>query len=262
MKFLDVLSSPEFWLFCGVGFAAQLIDGALGMAYGVSCIAILSASGVPALQASAVVHAAEVFTTGAAGASHVMHRNVDWRLFARLAPAGVLGGLLGAYIMVKAPGGIVGPLVAVYLTAMGVLLLRRVVRSERQDRPARLTWAIPLGGIGGFLDSWGGGWGPVVASTLLGGGQVPRTVVGTVSLAEFFVTSAISAAFVIALLSGKLPIDVKAYAMEVAGLVVGGLAAAPLAGFIARLAPARYLTLAIAVLVLALAAWQVVRIFQ
>ena len=254
-----MLSSPEFWLFCGVGFVAQLIDGALGMAYGVTCIAMLSATGVSAVSASAMVHVAEVFTTCASGASHVAHRNIDWRLFARLAPAGVAGGVLGAYLLVGASGEIVGLLVAAYLSVVALLLLRRALRSAQEMRPAHLNWALPLGGIGGHLDSWGGGWGPVVASTLMGNGHVPRMVIGTVSLSEFVVSFAISAAFVTALLSGELPGNVREYARELVGLVVGGLVAAPLAGYVARLLPTRHLTLAVGLLVLGLAGWQVVR---
>lgn len=257
----ELFASPEFWLFVAAGFAAQLIDGALGMAYGVICIALLSAGGVPPAQASAVVHAAEMFTTAASGTSHAAHRNIDWRLFARLAPAGVAGGVLGTFLLLQAPADIVRPLVALYLAAMGVFLLRRAFRRGGDERPGRLGWAAPLGGLGGLLDSWGGGWGPVVASTLMGGGHVPRKVVGTVSLAEFFVASAISAAFLAALIRGDLPLDVRTYATEVAGLVVGGLAAAPLAGFVARFMPGRHLTFAVGALVLVLAVWQVVRAF-
>lgn len=256
----EILLSSEFWLFCGVGFFAQLIDGALGMAYGVVCIAVLSASGVPPAQASAVVHAAEVFTTGTAGASHAAHRNIDWRLLARLAPAGVAGGVLGALTLTLAPSKVIGPLVALYLSAMGAFLLWRGFGAKRDgEQKIHMNWAAPLGSVGGFLDSWGGGWGPVVASTLMGGGHAPRKVIGTVSGAEFFVTSAISSAFLAALLTGDLPLDARTYAIEVAGLIVGGLAAAPLAGFVARLAPARYITVAVGLLVLGLAVWQVVR---
>jgi len=262
LPFLDVLYSNEFWLFLGVGFLAQLIDGALGMAYGVVCIAVLSASGIPAAQASAVVHAAEVFTTGAAGASHAAHKNVDWRLLSRLAPAGVLGGVLGAYVVTEVRPEIVGPLVSLYLSAMGVLLLARAFRAVRPARDINVNLALPLGAAGGFLDAWGGGWGPVVASTLLGGGHAPRKVVGTVSVAEFFVACAISAAFVVAMLTGTLPLDIGTYGTEVAGLIVGGLAAAPLAGFVARLAPPRYLMTGVGLLVLSLAAWQLVRSFS
>lgn len=254
------LSSPEFWLFVAVGFLAQLVDGALGMAYGVVSIAALSAAGVPAVEASAVVHLVEVFTTGATGASHLAHRNVDWRLFVRLAPAGIVGGLLGVAFLVAAPRSIVQPAVALYLAAMGAFLVYRTTRSKRETKPLHINWSVPIGGIGGLLDSWGGGWGPVVSSTLLGGGHAPRVVIGTASLSEFFVTSSISAGFVAAMIQGVFPIDFSVYFLEVAGLIVGGLAAAPLAGLVARMAPARYLIAAVGLLVIALAIWQLYRL--
>lgn len=111
------------------------------------------------------------------------------------------------------------------------------------------------------MDSWGGGWGPIVASTLMSGGHAPRRVIGTVSAAEFFLTSAISATFLVALLRGALPLDLETYLVEVAGLVVGGIAAAPFTGLVARVAPPRHMTIAVGLLVLCLAAWQIYRVF-
>lgn len=254
----DLLTSQTFWIFCAVGFFAQLIDGALGMAYGVVCIAVLSALGVPPAAASAVVHAAEVFTTATAATSHAAHKNIDWRLFLRLMPAGVAGGVLGAYVLTSAPKHLIGPLLAAYLAVIGAYLLSRAFRKAQLHAPQG-KWAIPLGGAGGFLDAWGGGWGPIVASTLMSGGHAPRRVVGTVSAAEFFLTSAISATFLAALLRGVLPLNLQTYLVEVAGLIVGGIAAAPLAGLAARLAPARHMTIAVGLLVLCLAAWQLYR---
>ena len=258
MIITDIFLLPEFWLFCAVGFLAQLIDGALGMAYGVVCIAVLSALGVPPAAASAVVHAAEVFTTGTAATSHAMHKNIDLKLFVRIAPAGVIGGVLGAFVLTAAPKELIVPFLAAYLAIMGVYLLVRAFR-KLQVSNAQARWAIPLGVVGGFLDSWGGGWGPIVASTLMSGGHTPRRVVGTVSAAEFFLTTAISAAFLVALIKGDLPLDLKTYLVEVAGLVLGGIGAAPLAGLVARHAPARYMTFAVGALVLGLAGWQVYR---
>ena len=256
----DVLTSQMFWIFCGVGFFAQLIDGALGMAYGVVCIAVLSALGVPPAAASAVVHAAEVFTTATAATSHAAHKNIDRRLFLRLAPAGVAGGVLGAYVLTAAPKYLIGPLLATYLSVVGVYLLVRAFRKVQLHNP-KAKWAIPLGAAGGFLDSWGVGWGPIVASTLMSGGHAPRRVIGTVSAAEFFLTSAISATFLVALLRGALPLDLETYLVEVAGLVVGGIAAAPFTGLVARVAPPRHMTIAVGLLVLCLAAWQIYRVF-
>lgn len=156
------LSLPNaFWIFCAVGFIAQLIDGALGMAYGVVCIAVLSALGVPPAAASAVVHAAEVFTTGTAATSHALYKNIDRALFFRLAPAGVLGGVVGAYFLTAAPRDIIAPLLGGYLALIGVYLIFRALRrlEFRALQSNTSNWTIPLGAVGGFLDSWGGGWG-------------------------------------------------------------------------------------------------------
>lgn len=258
---IELSLSNAFWIFCAVGFIAQLIDGALGMAYGVVCIAVLSALGVPPVAASAVVHAAEVFTTGTAATSHALYKNIDRALFFRLAPAGVLGGVVGAYSLTAAPRDIIAPLLGGYLALIGVYLIFRALRrlEFRALQSNTSNWTIPLGAVGGFLDSWGGGWGPIVASTLMGGGKAPRQVVGTVSAAEFFLTSAISATFLVALLRGVLPVNLTTYLVEVAGLVVGGITAAPLAGLVARFAPARLMTVAVGVLVLGLAGWQIYR---
>lgn len=258
MIFVEIFTLPEFWIFCAVGFLAQLIDGALGMAYGVVCIAVLSALGVPPPAASAAVHAAEVFTTATAATSHAAYKNIDRGLFLRLAPAGVAGGVIGAYVLTAAPKQLITPLLAAYLAFMGLYLLFRAFR-RLQVNNLHARWAMPLGAVGGFLDSWGGGWGPIVASTLMSGGHTPRRVVGTVTAAEFFLTSAISVTFLFALIKGNLPLDLRTYLVEVAGLVVGGIAAAPLAGLVARLAPARYTTIAVGMLVLCLAGWQAYR---
>lgn len=163
-------------------------------------------------------------------------------------------------MLTAAPKYLIGPLLATYLSVVGVYLLVRAFRKVQLHNP-KAKWAIPLGAAGGFLDSWGGGWGPIVASTLMSGGHAPRRVIGTVSAAEFFLTSAISATFLVALLRGALPLDLETYLVEVAGLVVGGIAAAPFTGLVARVAPPRHMTIAVGLLVLCLAAWQIYRVF-
>jgi uncharacterized membrane protein YfcA len=192
----------EFFTFLAVGFLAQLVDGALGMAYGLVSSTVLLAFGVPPAQVSASVHAAELFTTAASGASHAWHRNVDFKLLGQLVPTGIVGGALGAFVLTSIPGNAIKPFVLVYLAAIGVLLLFRTFRPfPTKPVPGRIV--VPLGGVGGFLDAvGGGGWGPVVTSTLIGAGGQPRYVIGTVNAAEFLVTLAISASFVIALLTG------------------------------------------------------------
>jgi uncharacterized protein len=255
--------SHGFLLFFLVGFIAQLVDGALGMAYGVISSSVLLAFGVPPAQASAMIHAAECFTTGASGASHMAHRNVDWRLFFRLAPAGVIGGAVGAYVLTGFNPTFIKAIVIAYLGLLGLLMLARALRGLK-DEPPHLKHVVPLGLAGGFLDaSGGGGWGPVVTSTLLGRGHAPRYVIGSVNTAEFFVTLAISAAFVWTMLTGRLNFEggLAGAGSALAGLVLGGLIAAPLAGYVTKIVPARILMAAVGVLVVSLALWQGVQLW-
>ncbi|MFN4041967.1 MAG: sulfite exporter TauE/SafE family protein [Brevundimonas sp.] len=247
-----------FLLFLLVGVVAQGVDGALGMAYGVISTSVLLALGVPPATASASVHAAEVFTTAASASSHVWHRNVDWRLFLPLAIAGVIGGVLGAYVLAGIEGDIIKPFIVAYLAFIGVWILWRAGHDVKPRRlPAWIT--APVGMVGGFLDAiGGGGWGPTVSSTMVGAGQEPRRAIGTVNTAEFFLTVAISATFVWSLVTGHWQDAgaIQDHFSAVAGLVVGGLIAAPFAGYIVKKIPRRVLTYAVGGLLLLLAAFQ------
>lgn len=248
-----------FLLFLFVGLFAQAVDGALGMAYGVISSSVLLAFGVPPATASASVHGAEVFTTAASAGSHIWHKNVEWRLFIPLAIAGVIGGVLGAYVLAGIDGDVIKPFIVAYLALMGLWILWRATRDIR-PKHIRPSWIVaPLGVIGGFFDAvGGGGWGPTVSSTLVGAGAEPRRAIGTVNTAEFFLTVAISATFVWALMTGHWQ-DADAltnHASAVAGLVVGGLLAAPFAGYITKAVPQRALTYAVGGLLLILAAFQ------
>jgi uncharacterized membrane protein YfcA len=248
----------DLLLFLAVGFLAQLVDGALGMAYGVTSASVLLAFGVPPAQVSAMVHAAECFTTGASGFSHMAHGNVDWRLFFRLAPAGVIGGVIGAYLVTGFNPFLIKAAVIAYLGVLGVLMLARAIRGLRPE-PPHLRHVIPVGVVGGFLDaSGGGGWGPVVTSTLLGRGHAPRFAIGSVNTAEFFVTIAISATFVWTVLSGRLVFEggIAGAGSAVAGLIIGGVIAAPFAGYITKIVSPRLLLGAVALLVVGLSLWQ------
>jgi len=262
---LDLLPAllTTFGLFLAVGFFAQLVDGAVGMAYGVISSSVLLAFGVPPAQASATIHVAECFTTGASGASHVAHRNIDWRLFWRLAPAGVVGGVIGAYLLTEFNVTFIKAVVIAYLGGLGVYMLTRAIRGLGQE-PPHLNHVVPLGVVGGFLDaSGGGGWGPIVSSTLLGRGHAPRYVIGSVNAAEFVVTVAISLTFLWTLLTGRFEIvgGVASGGAALAGLILGGLIAAPLAGYITKIAPARLLLGAAALLVIGLSVWQGVQLW-
>jgi uncharacterized protein len=155
--------------YIAIGFTAQMIDGALGMAFGViSSTLLVSVMGIPPARASAGVHLVEMFTTGASGISHVLHKNVDWKLFARIAVPGVIGGCLGAYILSNIDASVTRPLVMLYLTCIGFYLLYKALTYPSEPKIKEAKVAMPLGLIGGFLDaSGGGGWGPVVTSNLL-----------------------------------------------------------------------------------------------
>ena len=247
-----------FLLFFVVGVVAQSVDGALGMAYGVISSSVLLAFGVPPAMASASVHGAEVFTTAASAGSHVAHRNVDWRLLVPLAIAGVIGGCLGAYVLTAIDGDVIKPFVIAYLAGMGVYILWRAGH-DIAPRYIRSWMVAPLGLVGGFLDAiGGGGWGPTVSSTLVGAGQEPRRAIGTVNTAEFFLTVAISATFVWALMSGHWAEAgaLENHAAAIGGLVVGGLVAAPFAGVITKRVPRRILTYAVGGLLLIVAGFQ------
>ncbi|MGE0742717.1 MAG: sulfite exporter TauE/SafE family protein [Hyphomonadaceae bacterium] len=263
--------SPDLWpalwttfgLFLVVGFLAQLIDGAVGMAYGVISSSVLLAFGVPPAQVSATIHAAECFTTGASGASHLAHRNVDWRLFFRLAPAGVLGGVLGAYLLTGFDATFIKAVVIAYLGVLGIYMFTRALRPPVDEEP-HLKHVVPLGVVGGFLDaSGGGGWGPIVTSTLLGRGHAPRYVIGSVNSAEFVVTVAISITFLWTLLTGRLELEggLAAGGAALGGLILGGLIAAPLAGYVTKIAPARLLLGGAAILVIGLSVWQGIQLW-
>jgi hypothetical protein len=228
-SFKSALMWGDFILFVAVGFAAQLVDGAIGMAYGLTSTTILLSVGYPPAVASASVHAAEVFTTGASGISHWRFGNIQWSLMRRLALPGMIGGALGAYLLTSVEGDAIRPFISVYLLAMGAYILWRALRKVAiDDEPPK--WIAPLGFGGGFLDAvGGGGWGPMVTSTLIGRGTTPRFAIGSVNAAEFFVTATISVAFLATIGLELWPI--------IAGLILGGALAAPLAAYVTQKLP-------------------------
>ena len=210
-----------------IGFAAQLVDGALGMAFGVICNTLLVAVlGVPPATASARIHVVEIFTTGVSGLSHVFHRNIDWPLFFRLLIPGVIGGVLGAYVLSSLHAEVVKPFVLGYLVLIGIwLLIRGVLYPPKFSKPKVVA---PLAVVGGFLDAaGGGGWGPVVTSNLRVQGGEPRKVVGTVNSVEFFLAVAVSVAFIWHLGIGEI-------LGPTLGLIIGGVVAAPLGAMMAK----------------------------
>lgn len=213
--------------FIGVGFAAQLVDGALGMAFGViSNTLLVAVMGVPPALASQRVHIVECFTTATSGISHLLHGNVDKRLFWRLLLPGMAGGVLGAYVLTSLDASVVKPFVLLYLSLIGIYILVRGIFYPPKLKEARLI--APLGLFGGFLDAaGGGGWGPVVTSNLLIQGADPRKVVGTVNVVEFFLTLTVSAAFI-------WHLGLADVAGATLGLLIGGLLAAPIGAWAAK----------------------------
>jgi uncharacterized membrane protein YfcA len=214
-----------------VAFAAQLVDGALGMAFGViSTTLLVGLLGVPPALASQRVHVVECFTTATSGISHLLNRNIDKRLFFRLLLPGMAGGIAGAYLLTSIDASVIKPFVLIYLAGIGLWLLVRGLLYPPKLREAK--YVAPLGLLGGFLDAaGGGGWGPVVTSNLLVQGAEPRKVVGTVNSVEFFLTLTISATFIFQL-------GVADLAGATLGLLIGGVIAAPFGAIAVRhLAP-------------------------
>lgn len=233
----------ELALYTVAGFVAQMIDGILGMAYGVSATSMLLSFGVTPAVASASVHTAEVVATGFSGFSHWRAGNVVGSFVRKLLVPGVIGGCTGAYLLTEIPADAIKPVIAAYLLIMGLIILAKAWR--RSVHVGSEKHLFPLGLFGGFFDAiGGGGWGPIVVGTLLARGNEPRTTIGSVNLAEFFVTVATSATFILTLgVSNWMPI---------VGLAAGGALAAPLAARLTGRIPARPLMIAVGILVIAL----------
>jgi uncharacterized membrane protein YfcA len=234
---------PDFLLHVVVGFAAQLVDGALGMAYGVTASSLLLGMGVPPAVSSATVHAAECFTTGVSAVSHHAFGNIDRKLFRRLLLPGMLGAGVGAYLLSTIDGNMLKPWIAGYLLLMGLVILfksfRELVRREVT------THVSTLGFFGALLDAiGGGGWGPIVASNLIARGHELRLTVGSVNAVEFFVTLTASAVFLATLGTAHFGL--------VLGLAVGGVVAAPLGAWLVRFIKPRLLMPVVGLLVIGL----------
>lgn len=233
----------ELALFTVAGFVAQMIDGTLSMGYGVSATTLLLSFGVPPAAASASVHTAEVVATAFSAYSHWRLGNVIAGFVKKLLIPGVLGAIAGAYVLTSINGDVIKPFMAAYLLVMGVIILLKAWR--RSVHVGSEKHLAPLGAIGGFCDAvGGGGWGPIVAGTLLARGNEPRTTIGSVAFSEFFVTFAASATLLLTIgVSNWLPI---------VGLALGSAVAAPFAARLTGRIPARPLMIAVGVLVILL----------
>ena len=237
------LIGPEFLLFVLGGFIAQMIDGSLGMAYGVSASSFLLSFGISPAASSASVHTAEIFTSWVSGLTHLKFQNVNKKLFKSLLIPGMLGAIAGAYILysLEEYNYIIRPLVAVYTLALGLAIIRKAIL---QTPKRRKTKNVPaLASFGGFMDSiGGGGWGPIVTTTLIARGRHPRYTVGSVNLAEFFVSLASSLTFFATIGISHIQIIV--------GLIIGGIIAAPIAAHLTRKLPLKRMMILVGIVVI------------
>lgn len=235
-----------------VGFGAQMVDGCLGMAYGVFSTTFLAFLGVPVTHASASVHFSELFTTLTSALSHLKLKNVDKVLFKRLILGGVIGGIIGAYILSEFDGDILRPFVCAYLLILGVRILVKSIRKVSAFKQTK--WIAPLALVGGFFDAiGGGGWGPIVTSTLIARGNEPKKTIGSVNTAEFFVTVAESATFVLTIGLG--------YWNIIIGLIIGGCVAAPIAAYACTRMKTRLLMGFVGVLIIATNMFTLIKLF-
>ena len=240
--------------FIGVGFAAQMIDGTLGMAYGVSSNTFLLLIGIEARVASACIHVSEVFTTAVSGLAHWRFGNVDKKLWIRLIIPGVIGGVLGAYVLSSIDGKIIQPFVMAYLSVMGVVILLRGVRKVQPRDVSGKKYLVPLAGLGGLLDAvGGGGWGPVVTTHVIAAGHDARKTIGSVNSSEFFVTTAEAVTFLI-----MIPALIVKHWVVIGGLLLGGVIAAPLGAWLTRKLPHRVLLVLVGLIILASSAYKLV----
>lgn len=235
----------QFFLFVLMGFAAQLIDGSLGMAYGVSATSFLLGIGISPAAASASVHSAEIVTTAISGFSHWRFGNIDFNLVKRLAIPGVLGGVLGAYILTSLPGEKLKPYIAIYLLIMGIRIFIKAMRFTNFIQTPKNKYLFPLGLFGGLFDAiGGGGWGPIVTSTLISDGNVPSKTIGSVNLTEFFVTFSEALTFIatIGLVHGNI----------ILGLMLGGAIAAPFGAMLTKKLSPKVIMIIVALLIIGL----------
>lgn len=239
-----------FWVFVLVGFLAQIVDGTLGMAYGVSCSTLLLNLGIPPKVASAAVHTSEVFTTGVSGLSHIRFQNIDKKLFFRIVFTGVLGAVIGAYLIAEVfEGSVIKPYISGYLLILGVVILIKGIQNKQKEA-TEVKYAEFLALVGGFLDAvGGGGWGPIVTSNLINQGNNPKETIGTVNTAEFFVTFFSTGVFLFF-------VGINSWQV-VLGLILGGVIAAPIGAYLASRVSKRVLLLLVGMAIIITSAYTI-----
>ena len=239
----SLLEDEDFFYYLVGGFIAQMIDGALGMAYGVTATTFLLTLGVPPSVASASVHSSEIFTSGVSGYMHLKFGNVNSKLFKTLLIPGVIGAILGAYVLTSLEEYIyiIKPFVAAYTLILGILIVKKALKKRIEKRPfTKIGW---LAMLGGSMDAiGGGGWGPIVSSTLIARGRHPKYTIGSVNLTEFFVSLASSVTFITLIGFSHWQVIV--------GLVLGGMVAAPIAASLSRRLPIKTMMILVGIVVI------------
>lgn len=227
-----------------IGMFAQAVDGAIGMAYGLTASTFLISQGITPAIASGSIHIAEIFTTGASGLSHWRLKNVNSKLFLNLVFPGIIGGLVGVYILTNIDGNVIKPWISLYLGLMGIYI---ILKSIKKNLLMKLNnkKVTPLAFCGGLIDAvGGGGWGPIVTSTLVSRGHDPKKTIGSVNSAEFFITITTGISF--ALFLGISHPEI------IAGLVIGGVTIAPFAAKLTTKLPSKFLMLLVGLLIISL----------
>ena len=233
------------------GFIAQMIDGALGMAYGVTATTFLLSVGITPAAASASVHASEVFTSGVSGYMHLKFGNVNSKLFKTLVIPGVIGAILGAYVLssLEDYAGYIKPIVSIYTLFLGAIIIRKALIKRQEKRQFKRVGWLAL--FGGYLDSiGGGGWGPIVSSTLIASGRHPKYTIGSVNLTEFFVSLASSITFFTVIGLG--------YWDVIIGLILGGVIAAPIAARLANKLPVKSMMILVGIVIIIVSLRQII----
>lgn len=247
----------EFWTFALVGFVAQLIDGTLGLGFGVISSSVLLGQGYAPALVAASVNAAKIPTSGTAALSHFLHKNFDKKVVIAVALFGSLGGILGMLLLTSLKGKGLTVLTSGYLVLIGWLLIWRGLRGSA-PRILPAAWKRMIGFCGGLIEGIGGSWGPIVTTGLLGSGMESRYAIGSSNMAEWAVSVTVFSAFMVALYVGHWETggDLNAILVPVAGLVCGGLPAAIAGGWLSKITPGRWLMVSVGTLAIGIAAYR------
>ncbi len=248
------INYSDFLIGFAIGILAQTIDGAIGMAYGLTATTFLLSQGVSPAIASSSIHISEIFTTGASGLSHWRLNNINKKLFLNLVFPGVVGGIIGVLILTNIDGKILKPWISFYLAIMGIYIILKAFKKNIFNHKINSKKITPLAFVGGMVDAiGGGGWGPVVTTTLLSSGHEPKTTIGSVNSAEFFITTATGLSFAIFIGVSNPEI--------IFGLIFGGILIAPFAAKITTKLPTKLLMFVVGILITSLSAVTIYKIF-